>query len=285
MKTFALLAAAALLLSGCAESPAPADDTIRIVASTNVYGDLAHTVGGDLVSVTSLIANPTQDPHSFEASAQDQLALAQADILINNGGGYDPFIDRLLVASDSNASVIDVARLVDLPEGANEHLWYNFEAMDEFAGKLAVLLAERDPVNADTFDANYRQFSDNLAALSARVERIGGGRGVAVTEPVPLYLLEAAGFVNRTPAAFTEAIEEGGDVPPTALLETLALFDDASVVLLAYNSQTASPETERVRSAAEAAGIPVVNFTETLPDGQTYLSWMTANVEAIEAAS
>ena len=90
--------------------------------------------------------------------------------------------------------------------------------------------------------------------------------------------------MNATPEAFTEAIEEGGDVPPLALQQTLALFDDKAVVLLAYNDQTSSPETERVRDAAETAGIPVLNFTETLPEGETYASWMTANVDQIEAA-
>ncbi len=110
------------------------------------------------------------------------------------------------------------------------------------------------------------------------------GTGVAITEPVPAYLLAELGLDNLTPEAFSEAIEEGADVPPLALDETLALFADGRVALLAYNAQTASPETERVREAAEAAGIPVVDFTETLPDGADYLSWMTDNVEAVAGA-
>lgn len=284
MKPLALLAAAALLLTGCAATDQPADDTISIVASTDVYGDLAQTIGGDLVSVTSLITGAAQDPHSFEASAQDQLAVNRADVVVENGGGYDPFIETLLAASGSTATVISVSELVALSEGTNEHLWYDFAAMDTFARALSETLAQLDPTNAESYAANYESLATELDTLATSVSGLSDGQGVAVTEPVPLYLLEAAGLVNRTPDGFTEAIEEGGDVPPAALQETLALFPEKSVVLLAYNEQTSSPETERVREAAEAAGIPVVDFTETLPDGQTYLSWMTANIAGLSAA-
>lgn len=281
MKSLALLTAA-VLLAGCATTAGPVDDTIRIVASTDVYGDLAQTIGGDRVSVTSLIGG-ARDPHSFEASARDQLAVSKAQVVVQNGGGYDPFVETLVAASGSTAMVIDVAELVALPEGGNEHLWYDFGAVDTFASTFAATLRELDPEHADTFAANYAALSAQLTALSARVDGLASG-GVAVTEPVPLYLLEAAGLTNVTPKAFTQAIEEGGDVPPAALSATLMLFTEGSVVLLAYNGQTASPETERVRSAAEAAGIPVVGFTETLPADSGYLSWMSSNVDALAAA-
>ncbi|OYX54790.1 MAG: ABC transporter substrate-binding protein, partial [Micrococcales bacterium 32-70-13] len=104
------------------------------------------------------------------------------------------------------------------------------------------------------------------------------------TEPVPAYLLAELGFDDETPEEFSEAIEEGADVPPLALQEVLDLIASGEVRLLAYNEQTASPETERVRAAAEAAGIPVVSFVETLPDGEDYVSWMRANIEAVAAA-
>lgn len=283
MKRIALLAATTLLLAGCAATPEPVDATIRVVASTNVYGDIAQAIGGDLVSVTSLISGASQDPHSFEASARDQLAISEADLVIVNGGGYDPFMDTLLAASGTDSTVLSASEIFGLADGANEHLWYNFGAMDDFAGALADTLAGLDNANAETFQANADVFTNQLDALEASAETLGAGQSVAVTEPVPVYLLESAGLVNVTPEAFTEAIEEGGDVPPLALQQTLALFSDKTVILLAYNDQTASPETERVRDAADAAGIPVLNFTETLPDGQDYISWMTANLDQIAA--
>jgi zinc/manganese transport system substrate-binding protein len=274
------VALVAVLLSGCA-TPAASDATIRIVASTNVYGDIAQTIGGDDVSVTSLISGAQRDPHSFEASALDQLAVSKADVIVANGGGYDPFVETLVAASASEAIMLTASEIVGLSDGANEHLWYDFESMDAVAESIANTLAELDPSNAPSFEANYAQFSSALAELAQAPQHEGG---VAVTEPVPLYLLEAVGLVNMTPAAFTEAIEEGTDVPPAALQQTLALFETGSVLLLAYNEQTASPETERVRSAAIAAGIPIVDFSETLPEGETYLTWMAADLANLEAA-
>ena len=159
--------------------------------------------------------------------------------------------------------------------------------MDALAAEIAEHLGELDPANAATFTENYEEFAAGLAAIEERAHALHDafeGTGVALTEPVPAYLLAELGLDNLTPEAFSEAIEEDADVPPLALADTLALFGDGDVALLAYNTQTASPETEQVREAAEAAGVPVVDFTETLPDGADYLSWMTDNIEAVEAA-
>lgn len=320
MRPVALLAPALLVvaLAGCA-APAPAEDgRLQIVASTDVYGSIAEAVGGDLVSVTSIISGAAQDPHSYEASAQDRLAVSRADLVLENGGGYDPFIDVLL--GDADVPVLTAVESShafegetheehaaeeqetetheadeqetddhghDHVEGVNEHVWYDLHTMAHFAEELAEELSELDAANAEAYTANAAAFAASIEQLEARTAELADrleGEGVAVTEPVPLYLLEAAGLVNRTPDAFTEAIEEGSDVPPSALQQTLDVIDGGEVVLLAYNDQTASPETERVREAAEEAGIPVVDFTETLPDGEDYLSWMTANLDAIETA-
>ncbi len=313
MKRLALVAASALVLAGCAATPAPEDDgRLQVVASTNVYGDIASAIGGDLVNVTSIITGANQDPHSYEASARDQLAIAEADLVILNGGGYDTFMETLVDASGTTAPVItavDVSGLLedgadddhaeedsaeeedhdghDHIEGFNEHVWYDFHAMEDVAEEIADQLSALDSANAAAFEANADAFTAEIEALEARADELHTtleGQGAAMTEPVPGYLLAAVGLDNLTPEAFTEAIEEGADVPPLALQETLDLFTGPSVVVLAYNSQTASPETERVREAAETAGVPVLDFTETLPDGQTYVSWMTANLDSIAAA-
>ncbi len=314
MKRLALVAASALVLAGCAATPAPEDDgRLQVVASTNVYGDIASAIGGDLVNVTSIITGANQDPHSYEASARDQLAISEADLVILNGGGYDTFMETLVDASGTTAPVItavDVSGLLedsadddhaeedsaeeeddhdghDHIEGFNEHVWYDFHAMEDVAEEIADQLSALDSANAATFEANADAFTAEVEALEARADELHTtleGQGAAMTEPVPGYLLAAVGLENVTPEAFTEAIEEGADVPPLALQHTLDLFTGPSVVVLAYNSQTASPETERVREAAEAAGVPVLDFTETLPDGQTYVSWMTANLDSIAAA-
>ena len=282
MARIAILAIAALALAGCAATPTADDGTVNVVASTNVYGSITSALGGDLVTVTSLIDSAAQDPHSFEASAQNQLAIAKADLVIENGGGYDDFVDTLLDASSTTAVVINAADVVNLPEGTNEHLWYSFSDIQTVATTIADQLSALDAANAETYAANLADFTGQVSALADQVAGLGDGKTAAITEPVPLYLLEQAGFENATPDEFSEAIEEGTDVPPAVLADTLDGI--GSVALLAYNSQTASPETEQVRAAAEANEIPVVEFTETMPDGADYVSWMTDNVSAISAA-
>jgi zinc/manganese transport system substrate-binding protein len=278
MLRVAAIAIASLALAGCA-APAVDDGRVHVVASTNVYGSIAEAIGGDYVTVTSLIDSAAQDPHSFEASAQDRLAVAKSDLVIANGGGYDPFIDQLVDAASTDAVMLSAAEIADLAEGANEHLWYDFDAMQLVAVEVAAQLSVKDLTHKDAFSANLSAFLDELAALSAAVEDARAGESVAITEPVPLYLLELAGFTTVTPDAFSEAIEEGTDVAPAVLRDTLDAVTGAN--LLAYNSQTASPETEQVREAAEHAGVQVIEFTETLPAGETYLSWMQHNVEAL----
>ena len=272
---------AALTLAGCAATPAVDDGRVHVVASTNVYGSIAEAVGGDLIDVTSLIATAAQDPHSFEASAQDQLAVSKADLVIENGGGYDPFVYDLYSAADSDAVLFRVSDRLEFSSG-NEHLWYDLLGMEEIATEIATELATIDPSNSAEYEANAEAFGGEIQALVTSVNGIGTGKQAAITEPVPVYLLEAANMTVSTPDEFSEAIEEGTDVPPAVLAETLELVESAD--LLAYNSQTASPETEQVRQAAEKAGVPVVEFNETLPDGEDYISWMTANVSAIAAA-
>lgn len=297
----ALLAAAAVVaaLAGCAPA-APEPDGLRIVASTNVYGDLAAAIAGDAATVTSIIDGPAQDPHSYEASARDRLALADADLVVYNGGGYDPFVEALLGAS-GEAEVLEAVAIAGYEgeagehahddhghlEGVNEHVWYSIPAMEALAAAITDTLSALDPAHADDFAANHAALADRLAALEARTAVLHEqleGTGVALTEPVPAHLFAALGLDDLTPPEFAEAIEEDAGVPPLALEELLDLIASGRVALLGYNAQTAGPETERVRAAAETAGIPVVDFTETLPEGADYVSWMTANVEAIAAA-
>ncbi|MBV7697562.1 metal ABC transporter solute-binding protein, Zn/Mn family [Streptomyces sp. TRM70350] len=265
---------------------------IPVVASTNVYGDMAERIGGARVKVTSIISNPDQDPHSYEASTQNQLALSKAKVVIENGGGYDDFIGRMLTSSDnSSAEVINAVRVSGktAPPGGelNEHLWYDFPTVGRIADRIATALGKADPDGADTFTKNANAFKAQLKPLQekeAQVRTDHGGEQVAVTEPVPLYMIEACGLENATPEEFSEAVEEGDDVSPRTLQATLALFTDKKVKALVYNEQTSGPQTEKVEKAAKSAGIPVVPVTETLPEGKDYIGWMTANVDALASA-
>ncbi len=299
---FALAGLASLVLAACGSSSPPstpgADASatmsapITVVASTNVYGDIAKQIGGDKVQVTSIITDPEQDPHSYEANTQNQLALSKATLVIENGGGYDDFVDTMLKAANNpSAQLLNAVTISGktAPAGGelNEHVWYDFPSMAKLADQISTALGKADTADAAAFTANAEAFKQRLATLQgqeADVAETAKGTAVAITEPVPGYLLEACGLVNATPEEFAEAIEEGDDVSPKVLAETLALFSGKKVQALVYNEQTAGPQTEKVKQAATDNGIPVVPVTETLPAGKDYVGWMTGNLDTLDKA-
>jgi zinc/manganese transport system substrate-binding protein len=310
----ALIAASALALAGCAGSPAGADDgRIEVVASTDVYAQIAEEIGGDLVKTSAIVSGAGQDPHSFEPSARDQLTVQRADLILENGGGYDAFIDALIEASGSTAPVITASEFSrewtggsahedsgeadhedegegdhghehEHVEGFNEHVWYDPATMDALAHGIASQLETLSPDDADTFAANLERFTSGIADLEASLTELDAahaGAEVFATEPVSGYLIAVAGLVDVTPGAFSEAVEEGQDVSASTLLESLKLLRSGTVRVVITNSQTGGAETTEVIGEAESLSIPVVEFSETLPEGQTYLSWMQENISAL----
>jgi zinc/manganese transport system substrate-binding protein len=292
--TVALVAA----LAGCASSTSQTHDVsgasgrqIRIVAATDVWGDIASQIGGRRASVTSIIDSPVADPHSYEADVQNQLAVSKADVVIENGGGYDDFLSTMVAVHGKRAKVLNAVDISgkkpDANGDLNEHVWYDFPTVAAVAINLRDHLVALDPTDAATFRANTQQLLGDLSGMErteAAIAAAHRGQAVAITEPVPLYLLTACGLVNRTPPDFSRAIEEGRDVPPRALQQALDLFNSHQVRLLADNAQTVDPTTERVLAAAKADNIAVVPVTETLPAGQDYLTWMRSNLAAVQSA-
>ncbi len=298
----ALSALAGVVLAACSSgstqsstgsasgTTAAASAPIVVVASTNVWGDVVERVGGDHVEVTSVISDPSADPHAFQASAQNQLALSKAALVVENGGGYDDFMSTMLASVSSGAPVInavDVSGFTADGGELNEHVWYDLPTVGKVADEVARQLSAIDPADAAGFTSNAADFDASLAQLSTQVGELKSkhaGTKAAITEPVPLYLLDAAGLQNATPEAFSEAIENETDVPAAVLDQTLKLFSDKQVAVLVYNEQTSGPQTQAVVDAAKANGIPVVPVTETLPNGQDYLTWMQANIQALSQA-
>jgi zinc/manganese transport system substrate-binding protein len=275
--------------SGISSSAPP---SLSVVASTNVYGDIVKQIAGDKAKVTSIISDPDADPHSYEANSRTQLELSKADVVIENGGGYDDFVDAMLkTAKNDDAKVLNVVDLSGkkAPAGGdlNEHVWYDFPTVEKLVTELVTALSAKDPADASAFSAGAAAFTqkvNTMESTEASIKAAHAGAGAAITEPVPLYMLEACGLVNKTPAEFSEAIEEGTDVSAGVLAQTLALFSQKKVALLAYNEQTSGPETEKVLAAAKAGGVAVVPVTETLPAGKDYPTWMTGNLSAIQTA-
>jgi zinc/manganese transport system substrate-binding protein len=265
---------------------------VTVVSSTNVWGDIAQQVGGPHVQVTALLSSSAQDPHEYIASARDELAVSKADVVIENGGGYDDFVDRLLEAGDAHATVIDAVDVSGLSSpsvgrGLNEHVWYDLPTAEEVARRMATAFGDADPPRAAEYHRNAATFDSSVAPLvrrEAMLRRLYDGVRVAVTEPVAGYLLGAIGAVDETPVKFSAAVEEGNDVSVAALDETLTLLRDHRVAALVYNAQTSDPLTERAKNAALDAGVPVVAVTETLPDTDSYATWMAGNLDHLETA-
>jgi zinc/manganese transport system substrate-binding protein len=313
----------AVALTSCAGSPSEAgtqataasSDKISIVTSTNTYSDIAEAVGGGNVSATAIIDSISQDPHSYEGTARDRLALSEADLVIRNGGGFDPFMEQLAGDADV-AAVIDAFEVSGLdaadgdeaqaheahedePAGehadehdhshgaVNEHVWYSVPAMARIADEIAEQLAKLDPENAATYESNAAVFTDDLATLEGRVADLREkheGSALAATAPLAEHLLTDVGLVDKTPEGFIAAIEAGNDAPPAELKEAQDLLTSGNVVLLAYNSQVEGPQSESLKSLARETGVPVVDFTETLPEDVSYVEWMSGNIDKLEAA-
>ncbi|MDR6689453.1 zinc/manganese transport system substrate-binding protein [Microbacterium sp. 1154] len=310
-----------LALAGCAggtAAPASSDasEKIKIVASTDVYGSIAQAIGGDDVEVASIITSPSQDPHEYEASAQDQLTLKNAGLVIENGAGYDAFMESLIEASGTTAPVLTAVEYNhDYPgstdhaddaspapsesaddhghsdedghahiEGFNEHVWYDPHTIEDLTEAIADELGKLAPEHVADFNANAEAFTQQIAGLEDSLDAIkakDAGKKIFVTEPVPVYLTTAAGLDNATPNEFSESVEEGQDVPPATLLESLQLLDSGQINVMIVNPQTGGAEVTQVENEAKAKNIPVIEFTETLPEGQTYISWMQSNITAL----
>ena len=284
----AYVTAATTLLAGCGGSGS-AHGGISVVTSTNVYGDIAQQIGGAHVHVTSILTSPDADPHLFEPGTANGLAVAEADVVIQNGAGYDAFMTKLENAAPSSKrhdlTIADV--LGARGHDANPHLWYDVPQLPRIAHSIATALAQADPPHAAAYRNGASRFVSSLAPLDravAAIRRAHSGDPVAYTEPVPGYLLSAAGLRNVSPNGFTRAIENGSEPSATDLAAMSGLLQEHSVRVLLYNSQAVSPITARIRSEATAHGIPVVGVTETLPAHRTFQQWQLEQVRALARA-
>lgn len=275
-----------------------ATGVVKVLASTNVWADIATQLGGDWVEVSVILDDPMQDPHSYEASARDQLAVNDAELIVMNGGGYDEFMHTLVDAADSVKFVVEAVPDADSTsesdshaathDHANEHVWYDFESVDEFSQNFVATLIELRPEAFTDVNKNYDDFKIELDNLTTRLEGLAGhslGLGVIATEGVGNLLLEHAGFENLTPEALADAIEEESEVPPAALAESETLIKNNLVAILVTNLQVEDAVSERLRKLAEAEGVAVVQLSELIPEaGLNYFDWMNAVLDHIQEA-
>jgi zinc/manganese transport system substrate-binding protein len=289
MRTIIVLALSCGLLAACGGPTTNAGSGLAVVAAENVYGDMAQQIGGSHVRVTSILSDPRADPHLFEPGSSNGLAVATAAVVIQNGLGYDAFMTRLEnAAPNAKRSVLTIADVLGVHgRDANPHLWYDVPALGRIAHAIAAALEHADPAHSSAYRAGLTRFNAGLGPLRREVAHIRasfGGSTVAYTEPVPGYLIDAAGLKNLAPSSFTRAIEQGTEPSPQAVAAMNALMTKRRVKVLLYNSQAVSPITLRVRAAAARAHIPIVGVTETLPPHRSFQQWQLAQARQLAAA-
>jgi zinc/manganese transport system substrate-binding protein len=290
MRTVIVLAmtATAVILSGCGGSTT-ARNTLAVVAAESVYGDIAAQIGGGHVAVTSILTDPNADPHLFEPGISNELAVATARVVLQNGLGYDAFMTKLEDAAPSRGRItVTIADVLGVHgKDANPHLWYDVPQLGRIAAAIAAALERADPQHTSAYRAGLSSFERSLGPLRREVATIRArfdGAPVAYTEPVPGYLIAAAGLRNLAPESFTRSIEDGSEPSPSNLAAMDTLIAEHRIRVLLYNSQAVSPITAGLRNAARSAGIPVVAMRETLPPGRTFQQWQLRQARALAAA-
>jgi zinc/manganese transport system substrate-binding protein len=283
--------ATATALTGCGSSIAAAQPgKILAVGAENEYANVISQIGGRYVQVSAIMSNPNTDPHTFEASPTVAQEVSRAQLVVQNGVGYDDFMSKIESASSNDQRhVIDVQQLEHLPDSTpNPHLWYKPTTMPLVAKALVADLSALAPGHAGYFKANAARFDASLEPWTQALHRFAAaypGAAVATTEPVADYLLQAAGTDNLTPFSMQADIMNGTDPAPQAVSLQNALFSDHRVKAFVYNQQVTDSVTQEFLDHARAAGVPVVGVYETMPTpGYDYQSWMMAELQALQRA-
>jgi zinc/manganese transport system substrate-binding protein len=284
--TKTLLLAGATLAAALLAAPALADP-INVVAAENFYGDVANQVGGDKVAVTSILSNPDDDPHLFEASASTAKALAGAKVVIINGVDYDPWMEKLLKANKAQGRrEILVATLAHKKAGDNPHLWYNPSTVKALAMTLATDLSLLDPAHRTDYQKGGTEFAASIEPLEAKIADMRkkyAGQPVTASEPVFGYMAELLGLKVHN-EKFALAIMNNTE--PSA--SDVAAFENDlkghKVKVMLYNAQASEPAVQKLVQLAKDEKIPVVGVSETEPPSSTYQKWMTSQLEALDKA-
>ena len=278
------------LLAACTPaSPGSGASTgIAVVAAENFYGDIFKQLGGTHVSVTSILSDPNADPHEYESNVQDALAISKATVVIENGAGYDSWMDKLLSASPNNNRVVLVASdIADHKLTDNPHVWYGIDNISTIAKAMTAALKKQDSAEAPAFDNNLQTFLQSLMPLQQKMSEIKAryaGTPVGLTEDIYLYQAIPLGLNVLTPFEFQKAIAEGNDPPADTVITANMQVNQHQIKVLIYNEQTVTPITTNLENAAKQQHIPIVPVTETMPQGKTYQQWMLDQLGVVEQA-
>ncbi len=282
-----------LLLSACSgASGGPGTSSssaaINVVAAENFYGDIVKQLGGSHVSVTSILSDPNIDPHQYESNVQTAITVSKAQFVIENSGGYDDWMDKLLSGSpNSNRLVLKAFTIAQVKLPENEHVWYSIDNAATIAQAITNNLKKLDPADAATFDSNLQTFKRSLQPIQQKIVAIKStyaGTPVGLTETIYLYQAVPLGLNVLTPFEFQKAMAEGNDPPADTVVTAENQITHHQIKVLIYNEQTVTPSTTKLENDARAQNIPIVPVTETMPPGKTYQTWMLDQLNTLEQA-
>jgi len=288
-----LLATVAILAAGCGSkstSAAAQSGVLQVVAAENFWGSIASQLGGSRVRVESVITSPATDPHDYEPTAADARTLAGAQLVIENGIGYDPWAEKLIAANPvSGRIVLNAGDLLGIKPGGNPHRWYSPHDVQRMIDAIVRDLAKLEPKNSSYFARQKTRFEASGLAqykgLIATIKRKFHGVPVGASESIFAPLAQSLGLRLLTPPTFLKAISEGAD--PTAADKTTIDRQVAGkqIKVWVFNSQNSTPDVKRVTEAASRRGIPVTTITETLvPASASFQDWQSRQLRALAAA-
>lgn len=324
IKKVLAISAATVLISGCTSGADSGSSSgpIAVTATTNVWGSIAEFIGGDMVEVTSIIDQPNIDPHSYEPSARDLLAVEDAEMVLVNGGGYDSFMESLIDQSEGSRLILravagenshdhdhddgeehaheededhaheddehkDEGHDHDSHVEGNEHVWYDFEVVEEVADQLLASLTQLRPESAGDFQANHQVFVDELEVQELRLEALREralGFGVFSLTPLASIMIEDAGFDEYAPTDLLSAVEEERDIPPAAIAEAEEIFANPDLLMVITNDQVTDTQMQNMEALAESQGLPVIGLSELIPNEDwDYLDWMANNLDLLQS--
>jgi zinc/manganese transport system substrate-binding protein len=288
-----LPALTAALLAGCGGSGTPATTTggkLEVVAAENFWGSIAAQLGGSRVAVSSIIVNPSTDPHSYEATASDGVAIARSQMAIVNGIGYDTWASKLLAANPSGGrTVLDVGHVLGLAQGDNPHQWYSPSSVQTVIGQIVADYKRLDPKDAAYFDQRRSAFETVALAeydrLRSEIRSRYAGVPIGYSESIFQPLAVDLGLKLMTPYSFAKAIAEGSGVSAGDKQTVDAQAEHRAIAVWVYNSQNATPDVQRVNQLARAAHVPITTVTETLsPASANFEQWQDAELRNLRAA-
>lgn len=282
------------LLSGCA-NPAPRETEYvphagkaTVLSSVAVWANIAQTIGGPEVIASAIIAGPNRDPHSYEASVRDQLAVNQADITIANGADYDTFFSKLVNHRPSINAIMNLDLAQQMRGStANPHFWYSLA--DTARATQSISNAERIAMQSQDQAIQIQNRTDafiaalkDLQSREAKIRAAHPGKTALLTEPFAAYMLADLGIDDLTPATFRNAVEQEQDASPAVMQQMQDLLANHKISVLIVNRQTTSSQTKQLVTWARKGQVPVLNWSELLPANTTYLEWMSQNLTQIE---